>query len=149
MANNKLSAHLNPLGFADQAGVDTTVADLTTSVAASINGVNISLSSLETSTAEKFKWTNIDHTHTAALVIGDRYMCDTSTSAFTVTLPAAPLVGDVISFADSASSFKTNNLTIAHGGKNIMGLAEDMNANIDNASFELVFKDDTRGWTIV
>jgi hypothetical protein len=76
------------------------------------------------------------------------YFCDTTSSAFTVTLPSSPTIGDFISFVDYAGTFDTNNLTIARNGKNIQGLAEDLTVNQERAAFTLVFTDNTQGWLL-
>jgi hypothetical protein len=49
-------------------------------------------------------------------VAGEGYFCDTTSAAFTATLPAGPTLGDEISFIDYAGTFDTNNLTIAPNG---------------------------------
>jgi hypothetical protein len=76
------------------------------------------------------------------------YFCNTTSSAFTVTLPSSPTIGDFISFVDYAGTFDTNNLTIARNGKNIQGLAEDLTVNQERAAFTLVFTDNTQGWLL-
>jgi hypothetical protein len=60
-------------------------------------------------------------------VAGEGYFCDTTSAAFTATLPAGVL-GDEISFIDYAGTFDTNNLTIApNGAENIQGSAAEFN----------------------
>ena len=81
-------------------------------------------------------------------VAKEGYFCNTTSSAFTVTLPASPTIGDFISFVDYAGTFDTNNLTIARNGKNIQGLAEDLTVNQERAAFTLVFTDNTQGWLL-
>ena len=44
------------------------------------------------------------------------YFCDTTSAAFTATLPASATQGDFIQFIDYAGTFDTNNLTIARNG---------------------------------
>jgi hypothetical protein len=56
-------------------------------------------------------------------VAGEGYFCNTTSAAFTATLPAGTL-GDEISFIDYAGTFDTNNLTIApNGSEKIQGSA--------------------------
>jgi hypothetical protein len=45
-------------------------------------------------------------------VAGEGYFCDTSSAAFTATLPATPTLGDEVTFVDYAGTFDTNNLTV-------------------------------------
>ena len=77
-----------------------------------------------------------------------RLLLDTTAGAVTVTLPAAPTVGDYVEFIDAAGKFDVNNLTVGHNSLNIMSLAEDMTVNQLNASFRLVYANATSGWRI-
>ena len=52
-------------------------------------------------------------------VKGNLYPCNTTSAAFTVTLPASPSVGDQIGLIDYAATFATNNLTINPNGLKI------------------------------
>ena len=81
-------------------------------------------------------------------VAGEGYFCNTTSSAFTVTLPASPTIGQEISIIDYAGTFDTNNLTIGRNGKNIQGLAEDLTVSIERSAFSLVFTDNTQGWLL-
>jgi|688.fasta_scaffold255486_2 hypothetical protein len=79
---------------------------------------------------------------------GEGYFCDTTSSAFTATLPASPTIGQSISFIDYAGTFDTNNLTIGRNGKNIQGVAEDLTVSVERAGLTLVFTDNTQGWLL-
>jgi len=81
-------------------------------------------------------------------IAGNGYLCNTSGGAFTVTLPAAPAVGDLIAFADGASTFHTLNLTIGRAALKIMGLDEDLVVNVKDISFSLVYASAALGWRI-
>lgn len=76
-----------------------------------------------------------------------RYFCDTSGGAFTATLPATPVAGNTIYFADGGSSFSTNNLTIGKNGSTIMGTDENLVVDVDNMAFGLSF--DGATWRLV
>ena len=84
-----------------------------------------------------------------AAAAGDAFLVDTTAAPVTVTLPAAPVLGDEIWFEDVAGNFGTNKLTVAQGGNPIMGLAEDMDVEMNNAMFGLVFADAAKGWRII
>lgn len=88
-------------------------------------------------------------TTTSTLESQKSYMVDTSSSAYTVTLPAAPANGDYVEIFDRANTFNTNNLTIARNGSNIESLAEDLTANVNGAAFKLAYADSTTGWQII
>ena len=52
-------------------------------------------------------------------VAGDQLLIDTTQTTVTVTLPAAPVVGDEIVIIDARGTFGSNNLTINRNGKPI------------------------------
>ena len=76
------------------------------------------------------------------------YFCDTTSAAFTATLPASATIGDFISFIDYAGTFDTNNLTIGRNGHNIQGSATDLTVATERAGFTLVYVDATQGWLL-
>jgi hypothetical protein len=53
-------------------------------------------------------------------VTGVGYFCDTTSAAFTVTLPATPAAGAVIGITDYANTFATNNLTVGRNGSKLV-----------------------------
>jgi hypothetical protein len=70
---------------------------------------------------------------------GMRYGIDTSSNTVTATLPASPATGDAIYFADAGGNYATNKLTLNRNGKNIMGLAQDMDVTTNNQSFGVFY----------
>lgn len=80
-------------------------------------------------------------------VAGDALICDTSSAAFTVTLPAGPRDGDTIRFMPG-SSWATNNLTIGRNGNTIMGDAANLTCDTTGA-FALVWDEDGADWRIM
>jgi hypothetical protein len=81
-------------------------------------------------------------------VAGEGYFCDTTSAAFTATLPAGVL-GDEISFIDYAGTFDTNNLTIApNGAEKIQGSAASLTVSVERAGLTLVYTDGTQGWLL-
>ena len=81
-------------------------------------------------------------------VAKEGYFCDTTSAAFTATLPISATIGDFISFVDYAGTFDTNNLTIARNGHNIQGVAEDLTVSVERAGLTLVYVDATQGWLL-
>jgi len=79
-------------------------------------------------------------------VAGEGYFCNTTSSAFTITLPSSPSVGDSVAIKDYAGTFASNNLTIARNGENIQGVANDSLISTNRASVTLVYIDSTKGW---
>ena len=79
---------------------------------------------------------------------GEGYFCNTTSAAFTATLPAGTL-GDEITLIDYAGTFDTNNLTVApNGSEKIMGTAASLTVSIERAGLTLVYTDGTQGWLL-
>src|SRR6056300_1755468 len=109
--------------------------------AITINGTSISLGAsgdISAGTA----WQAVKTSGFTA-VAGEGYFCDTSSAAFTATLPASPTLGDEVSFIDYAGTFDTNNLTIGRNSQPIQGSATDLTVSIERASNTLVYVDGT------
>jgi hypothetical protein len=79
-------------------------------------------------------------------VAGDQIFANTTSSAFTITLPASPAVGDEVTFIDSGNFVNSNNLTIARNGSNILGAASNLVVSVNGSAFTLVYVNATRGW---
>ena len=80
---------------------------------------------------------------------GEGYFCDTNSGTFTLTLPSSPSAGDIVSLADYASSFGTNNLTVARNSSNIQGSAADLVLTNSGIAMTLIYADSTKGWIVV
>jgi hypothetical protein len=81
-------------------------------------------------------------------VAGEGYFCNTTSAAFTVTLPSSATQGDEVSIIDYAGTFDTNNLTIGRNSHNIQGSAADLTVSTERAGFTLVYVDSTQGWLL-
>jgi len=81
-------------------------------------------------------------------VAGEGYFCNTTSAAFTVTLPSSGTIGDEISIIDYAGTFDTNNLTVGRNSHNIQGSAADLTVSTERAGFTLVYVDSTQGWLL-
>jgi hypothetical protein len=81
-------------------------------------------------------------------VAGRGYFCNTTSSAFTVTLPASPTIGDTISLVDYAGTFDTNALTINPNGNKIEGGTSNLQLTGDREGATLVYTDATQGWIV-
>ena len=92
-------------------------------------------------------WQSVQSTGFTA-VAGRAYPCNTTSAAFTVTLPASASAGDQITLTDYAGTFGTNSLTINPNGLKIRGSTENLQVTTSNNSLNLVYIDSTRGWLV-
>jgi hypothetical protein len=92
----------------------------------------------------------IEATGASTIESNYNYFVDTSSSAFTLTLPSSPNMGDRITLLDATGSFATNALTINPNGLTIMGQTGKMlQLSDNNVAVELVFYNSTYGWRIL
>ena len=91
-------------------------------------------------------WQTTPKTATFTAVSGEGYFANTSGGALTVTLPASPSGGDIVSIADYTRTFTTNNCTIGRNSEPIGGIAEDAILNVNGQSATFVYVDGTEGW---
>jgi len=96
------------------------------------------------STSPTGSWLRVTANYTA--VSGNRISADTTSGAFTITLPAGPSMNNYVEISDGGGAFQTNNLTISRNGSTIMGLSEDMTLSTNNVSVGLVYNGTT--WRI-
>jgi hypothetical protein len=81
-------------------------------------------------------------------VTGVGYFADTTSAAFTITLPSSPSAGAVVGIADYANTFATNNLTVDRNGSNIGGVAVNATLSTNGVSVTFVYVDATQGWIV-
>ena len=93
-------------------------------------------------------WQAVITADPANAVAGNGYFVNTTSAAFTITLPTSAAIGDFISFIDYAGTFDTNNLTIGRNSHNIQGAAADLTVATERAGFTLVYVDSTQGWLL-
>ena len=79
-------------------------------------------------------------------VAGTGYPMDTTSGALTVTLPASPTAGQLISIVDYAGTFATNKLTINPNGNKINGNTASPVLGTNREAINLVYVDSTQGW---
>jgi hypothetical protein len=91
-------------------------------------------------------WCTTAKTAPFTAVNGDGFFVNTTCGAVTVTLPATPTAGDIISIADYASTFQTNNVTLCNNGSLINGVCATAKLNTQGQSITLVYVDGTKGW---
>jgi len=79
-------------------------------------------------------------------VAGDQLLIDTTQTTVTITLPAAPAIGDEIVIIDARGTFGSNNVTVNRNGKPINSGTNNLALAINGQAITLVFIDSTRGW---
>jgi len=80
---------------------------------------------------------------------GVGYFADTSSSAFTITLPSSPSAGNVVAISDYSGNFGTNGITVGRNSSNINGAASDFSLDKDNTTAQFIYVDGTQGWRVV
>jgi hypothetical protein len=79
---------------------------------------------------------------------GEGVFANTTSGAWTLTLPASPSIGDEVSFIDYAGTFDSNALTIGRNSQKIAGATADLTVSTERAANTLVFTDSTQGWLL-
>ena len=91
-------------------------------------------------------YTYASYTANATVTAGAGVLANTTSGAFTITLPASPATGNQVLIVDSASTFGTNNLTVGRNGSTISGIADDLALDISGITVTLVYNGST--WTV-
>jgi hypothetical protein len=91
-------------------------------------------------------WDTTPKTATFSAVSGDGFFCNTSSGGFTCNLPAGT-AGAIVSLADYAGTFSSNNLTVTpNGSQKIGGSTGNVTLNTPGQSVTFLYVDDTQGW---
>ena len=94
-------------------------------------------------------WDTTPKTATFTAVSGDGFFANTTSSAFTMNLPAGS-AGAIVSVADYAGTWDSNALTVAPNGTDkIGGVNASVILNTEGQSVTFVFVDSTQGWVNV
>ena len=91
-------------------------------------------------------WTTVQTSSVSPAVAGTGYPMNTTSGALTVTLPASPSAGNMISIVDYAGTAATNNIIINPNGNKIQGLAASATISTNREAINLVYVDATQGW---
>ena len=87
-------------------------------------------------------------TGATTMVAGRGYFVNTTSSAYTMTLPSSASIGDTIQIIDYAGTADSNNITIGRNSHKIQGEAADLTVSTERAAFNLVYVDATQGWLL-
>jgi len=92
-------------------------------------------------------WQSVQTTGFTA-VTNRGYPCNTTSAAFTVTLPLSASVGDQIAIVDYAGTFATNNLTLNPNGLKINASTQNKVIISNREGIILTYIDSTQGWVV-
>jgi len=87
-------------------------------------------------------------TGATTMVAGRGYFVNTTSSAFTMTLPSSAARGDEVHIIDYGATFDTNNCTVGRNSHKIQGASSDLTVATERAAFTLVYVDSTQGWLL-
>ena len=91
-------------------------------------------------------WDTTAKTASFTAVSGNGYFVNTTSGAITVTLPASPSAGDIVSLADYTNTWGTNGVIVGRNGSNIGGISADANLQTQGQSVTFIYVDGTEGW---
>jgi len=91
-------------------------------------------------------WDTTAKTASFTAVSGNGYFVNTTSGAITVTLPASPSAGDIVSIADYTNTFQTNAVTVNRNSEPIGGVASDAILSTEGQSVTFIYVDATEGW---
>ena len=75
-------------------------------------------------------------------VNNDMIIADTTSASFTVTLPASPSQGDMVTIADG-NNWQTNNLIVGRNGSTIKGVADDLLIDLAGLKIDFIYNGST------
>ena len=115
-----------------------------TAVTIGASGDTVSVASGATLEGAGLAWQAVQTTGFTASA-GNAYPCNTTSAAFTVTLPASASVGDQIQIVDYAGTFATNNITLT-SSLNIEGSSNNKVLTTNREGVTITYVDVTQGW---
>ena len=139
LVNNQVTMGTNTLTFKTTSGTGIKLAQGNRYVLYA-DGTNVNLISMEQT------WRALSAA--ATVQPGSAILANTATTSFTITLPASPAAGDLVSVIDAGYTFDTKPLTMGRNSSNIANSAANLVINTEGAGFTLVYSGDaTVGWT--
>jgi len=91
-------------------------------------------------------WDTTPKTATFSAVSGNGYFVNTTAGVITVNLPAGS-AGAIVSLADYAATWQTNNVTVSPDGTDKIGSVNaNVTLNTEGQSVTFVYVDSTQGW---
>jgi hypothetical protein len=106
------------------------------------------VTTVSTSMPNTIVWDTTVKTSGFTAVAYGGYFCNTTSAAFTVTLPATPTRGDFVVIVDYAGTSATNNITVNPNGGKINGTTSNATINTNRSGLTLTYIDSTQGWLL-
>ncbi len=94
-------------------------------------------------------WQTSIKTSNFTAVSGEGYFVNTTSGGITVTLPASPSSGAIVSIKDYLNTADTNAIVIARNGSNIDGGTDNVEMTTEGIAVTLIYTDATQGWVVV
>jgi hypothetical protein len=141
--NTKITLDANEVPSLDTAKITTG-----TFASARINNASLSAITSLPSGVGGTAWQSVQTSGFTAIA-GRGYPCNTTSSAFTVTLPASASAGDTIILLDYAGTADTNSIIINPNGNKIEGGTANLQLTGDREGVTLTYIDATQGWLAV
>jgi len=115
------------------------------------NDVNSNWRVLETPLGTGTSSTTIITSNGYIASVNDLVRCDTTTAAFSVTLPTSPNDGSIVNFVDvaSAGSFFAHNLTVLPGSGNTVQNSSSLILNTNGTYVSLVYNQSSSNWKLL
>ncbi|TGK41219.1 hypothetical protein [Leptospira andrefontaineae] len=76
----------------------------------------------------------------------ERILADVTSGGFSITLPATPKNNSVIGIIDIANLSETNPITLLRNGKNIQGISDDWQLDLNGGYWELTYSESLSSW---
>lgn len=106
---------------------------------------NVGSGSASSSGGGGVSWQPIQNTNFIS-VKNNGYLVNTATGNVTITLPAAPTLGDIVTIVDYAGVASANAFILYAAGNKIQGNTLNVNFQSSGSALGLVYTDSTRGW---
>jgi hypothetical protein len=94
----------------------------------------------------QINWNTTPQTSGFTAVAYGGYFCNTTSAAFTVTLPSSPTRGQFVVIVDYAGTAATNNITVSPNGGNINSTSSNAVLATNRQGITFTYIDATQGW---
>jgi hypothetical protein len=91
-------------------------------------------------------WCTTAKTAAFCAASGSGYLVNTTSTAFTATLPCSPTEGDQISFVDFAGTWDSNKLTLGRNTKKIKSECKCGSLSTERGCVNIIYTGTTQGW---